>query len=82
MGSLRLVDANYYIQNGWVMRSYGTAQGTISNLLGQTMMEDTMRKRMCMCVCACVCACVFVCGRAYVCLTGSLCCVAEIDTTL
>ena len=28
------------------MKSYCTAQGTISNLLGQHMMEDKMRKRM------------------------------------
>ena len=28
------------------MRPYSTAQGIISNLLGQTIMEDSMRKRM------------------------------------
>ena len=28
------------------MRSYCTAQGTISNLFGSNMMEDNMRKRM------------------------------------
>ena len=29
------------------MRPYCTAQGTISSLLGETMMEDNMRKRIC-----------------------------------
>ena len=33
-GSLELVDANYYIYNGWAMRCYCTAEGTVSNLLG------------------------------------------------
>ena len=33
------------------MRSYGTARGIISSLLGQNMMEDTTRKRTCVCVC-------------------------------
>ena len=32
-GSLRLVDANHYILNGEAMRSYCTAQGTLSNHL-------------------------------------------------
>ena len=36
------------------MRSYCTAQGTISNLLGQNMMEDNMRKIMCTYMCVCV----------------------------
>ena len=44
----KLVDANYYILNGWTMRFYYyIAQGTIPNLLVQNMMEDSMRKRMC-----------------------------------
>ena len=34
IGSLELVDANYYIQNGWTTRSYCIAQGTIINNLG------------------------------------------------
>ena len=33
-------------ENGRRTRSYCTAQGTISNLLGQNMMEDNMRKNM------------------------------------
>ena len=37
------------------MKSYCTAQGTISTLLGQKVMEDGMRKIMCVCVCVCVC---------------------------
>ena len=45
-GSLGLVDANYYIQNGQAMRSYCTAQGTISSLSGQTMKEANIRKGM------------------------------------
>ena len=32
----------------------------ISNHLGQTMMEDDVRKRMSVCVCVCVCMNVFV----------------------
>ena len=43
-GSLGLVDANYYIWNGWAMRSYCKAQGTISNLLEQNMMEDNIER--------------------------------------
>ena len=63
-GELGLVDANYNIQNGQATRSYCTAQGTMSNLLRQNMMEDTMRKHV------------------SIGMTGSLCCTAEIDTTL
>ena len=33
------------------MRSYCTAQGTIPNLLGQNMMEDSMRKKKCIYAC-------------------------------
>ena len=40
-----LVDANYSIQNGWTMKSYCTAQGTVSNLLGQDTMGYDRRKR-------------------------------------
>ena len=40
-----LVDANNYIYNGQAMRSYCTAQGTMSNLLGWNMMEDSMKKK-------------------------------------
>ena len=43
-GSLGLVDANYYVQKGYAMRPYCIAQGTVSNLLGQNMMEDNIRK--------------------------------------
>ena len=32
--SLGLVDTNYHIKNGQIMRSYCIAQGTVSNLLG------------------------------------------------
>ena len=70
-GSLRLVDANCYIESRLTLRSYCTAQGTLSSLLGQTMMEDNMGKRMCVyiyipiyiylslyvCVCVCLCVC-------------------------
>ena len=34
MGSLGLVDANYDIWNGWAMKCYCIAQGTVSGLLG------------------------------------------------
>ena len=33
---------------------YCTAQGTISNLLGENMMEDSVRKRMCIFTYICV----------------------------
>ena len=33
-GSLGLIDANYSIWNGWSMRPYWEAQGTLSSLLG------------------------------------------------
>ena len=36
-----------------------TAQGTISNLLGKTMMEDNIKKGVCVCVCVCVCVSVY-----------------------
>ena len=32
--NLASVEANYRIWNGWAMRSYSTAQGTVSSLLG------------------------------------------------
>ena len=41
-------------------------------------MGDNVRKIMCVCVCVCMCVCVYI----YVCITGSLCCTAEIDRTL
>ena len=31
--SLGLIDANYYMQNGWRTRSYCVAQGTVFNIL-------------------------------------------------
>ena len=37
------------------MGSYCTAQKTMSGLLGWNMMEDSLKKRMCVCVCVCVC---------------------------
>ena len=47
-GSLGLADANYSIEKAWAMRSYCIAQGTLSNLLEQTMLEDNIRKVKCM----------------------------------
>ena len=47
------------------MKSYCTGQGTISSLLGEKMIEESMRKRI-----------------YIICMTGSLYCTAEIDTTL
>ena len=44
IGSLGLADANYYIQNGYTTRSYCIAQGTIFNILWQTIMEKNMKK--------------------------------------
>ena len=76
MRSLGLVYANYYIYNGYVMMSHHTAQGNLSSLLGENMMEDSEEKEcvftelfiyihMCVCVCVCmyvdVCVCVCVC---------------------
>ena len=70
-GSLGLVDANYYIQNGQaVKKSYRMTQGTESNLWGQNMMEDDMRKRMCIYMCI------------YIYISRSLCCTTEIGTKL
>ena len=34
-----------HLENGWAMRSYCIAQGTLSNLLGETMMKVNIRKR-------------------------------------
>ena len=45
-GSLGLADATYSIQNGYAMRSCCTAQGILSSLLGWTMMDDNMKKRI------------------------------------
>lgn len=61
-----LVDANCSIWSGCTEFLLCIARGTLSCLLGQTMMEDNMRKRM----------------HRYVCMTGSLCCTAEIDIAL
>ena len=44
--------------------------GPTVTLLGQNMMEDSMRKIMYIYICVCVC------------VTGLFCCTAEIDTTL
>ena len=43
-GSLGLVDANYYIENGETTRSYCIAQEPISNLWGETVMERNILK--------------------------------------
>ena len=59
-GNLGLVDANYCIWSGLAMRSCCVTQGTISNFLGQNMMEGNVRKKnvyVCVCVCVCVCTC-------------------------
>ena len=45
-GSLALVNANYDIENGLAMRSFCPARGTLSGLLGQTRMEENVRRRM------------------------------------
>ena len=45
-------------------------QGTISGLLGQNMMEDNMRKRMCVYI------------YIYIYIKLGYCCTAEIDRTL
>lgn len=52
------------------------AEGTISDVLGQNMMQDGMSKRMCVCMCIYMYVCMCVC------MTASLCCIAEIDSTL
>lgn len=46
-GSLRLVDAHSGVESGWAMRSCCPAQGTLSGLLGQTRVEETVRKGRC-----------------------------------
>ena len=65
-GNLGLRDANYCFWNAWAMRSCCTAQGTISSHLWWNMMEDKMRKRICI----------------YIWMTGSLCCTIETERTL
>ena len=52
--------------NGQAMRSYSTAQKTVSSLLGQNMIEDDMRK-----ICVCVCVCVYT--HIHIYTPGSLC---------
>ena len=69
-GSLGLT--NYYIQNGQAIRSYCVAQGTISSLLGQTMMGDNIRKGMCVCTYT----------HTYINMTGSLYCTTGIGKAL
>ena len=48
------------------MRPCCIAQGTVSSHLWWKMMEDNVRKRMCI----------------YIYMTGPVCCIAEIDRTL
>lgn len=45
------------------MKPYYAAQGAVSNLLGQNIIEDNMVKEC-----------------TYICMTGTLSCIAEIDT--
>ena len=59
------------VQNGEAMRSYCTAQGIVSNLLGQNIMEDNMRNRMC----------IHIHYFPHIYMTGSLSSTAEIDIT-
>ena len=80
-GSLGLLAANCSLQNGETTRSYCIAQGTTSNLLGQTMMENCVCVCVCvsvcvsLCVSVCVSVCVYVCMcvSVYVCVCMSLC---------
>ena len=44
IGSLGLADANHYIQSGQKTGSHCTAQGTVLNILRQTIMEKNMKK--------------------------------------
>ena len=63
--NLGLVDPNYYIQNGQKIRPYCIAQSTLTNLLGQTIMKNNIKKK-----------------NAYICMSESLSCTAEIGTIL
>ena len=76
-GSLGLLAANCSLQNGETTRSYCIAQGTTSNLLGQTMMENcvcvSLCVSVCVCVCVCVCICMYVCVCVCVCMYVSVC---------
>ena len=45
-GSLGLAVANCYLWNGWTMGSYCMAQGTMVSILGQTIIEKNIAKRM------------------------------------
>ena len=55
------------------MRSYCTAQGTISTLLGQHMMGDNVGKGMCVCVCVCVYIYIYIYIYMYVCMYVCMC---------
>ena len=76
-GSLGLLAANCSLQNGETTRSYCIAQGTTSNLLGQTMMENcacvcvcvSVCVSLCVSVCVCVCICMYVCVCVCVCMS-------------
>ena len=46
-GGLELVDANYCIWSGQAMKSCCIKLGTISNHLRWSVIEDNVRKRMC-----------------------------------
>ena len=43
-------DANYYIQNRQTTRSYYVAEGTIFNILQQTIMEKNTKKNINTCI--------------------------------
>ena len=62
------------------MRSYYIAQGTMSNLLGQTLMEDNIRKEMC--ICMYIYIYIHIHTHTHICMTASLCYTAEISPTL
>ena len=62
----------------WVSNEILLCNRTISNCLWWNMMEDNVRKRMCVCIHTHT----HTHTHTYIYMTGSLCCTAEIDRTL
>ena len=82
-GSSGLLDANFYIWNGWTMRSYCRTQENCPVSWDRTWQKTVWEKEdiyIYMYIYMCVYIYIYI--YIYVCMTGSVRCIADIGTTL